>query len=391
MKTHGTIYSQRLATRRAFWLAGFLLAAILLSACQSKRPVKIGITTELTGRNATLGVQGRNGALLAMDGINDTGGVGGRPLEALVMDDAGDADRVAQANQAQVRAGALALFGYMTSLEAVAARDFISENDIVLFSPTASSPDFSGQKDNFFRLIPVNTYQAIPLAVYAYQTLGLRRAALLHDHDNTAFAHPLSETFRQVFLDLGGEVIADIHFSSSSNPDFAAVVTELRHFDPEGVLIVASSVDTALIAQEMSQQNWSPQLLTANWAYTADLLHNGGKAIEGILIASHHDNNCQTPAYLKFKAAFEQKYGEPPTFAAVLAYESMHVLADALEATGGSAEGLPAALAARGEVKGLCDTIYLDEYGDAWRSLFLITIEDGQFGLVATIPAQPPQ
>ena len=67
-----------------------VLAVSLLcsSLAQAAEPVKIGITTILSGPTADRGQQEQYGAQLALNWINQAGGVLGRPVEALYADNA---------------------------------------------------------------------------------------------------------------------------------------------------------------------------------------------------------------------------------------------------------------------------------------------------------------
>jgi branched-chain amino acid transport system substrate-binding protein len=71
--------------RIVFLLAGLLTAA---SAAHAADPVKIGITTILSGPMADRGQSEQYGAQLALDRINASGGVLGRPVEAFYADNA---------------------------------------------------------------------------------------------------------------------------------------------------------------------------------------------------------------------------------------------------------------------------------------------------------------
>src|ERR1700744_734281 len=67
-----------------------VVAASLLcgSFAQAAEPIKIGITTILSGPMADRGQQEQYGAQLALDRINQAGGVLGRPVEAFYADNA---------------------------------------------------------------------------------------------------------------------------------------------------------------------------------------------------------------------------------------------------------------------------------------------------------------
>ncbi len=69
-------------------LALALAAAMSISVAQAAEPIKIGITTILSGPFADRGQSEQYGAQLAMDRINAAGGVLGRRLEAYYADNA---------------------------------------------------------------------------------------------------------------------------------------------------------------------------------------------------------------------------------------------------------------------------------------------------------------
>src|SRR5271170_8390189 len=77
--------AKELKMKRISVLAVGLLCS---SLAQAAEPVKIGITTILSGPMADRGQQEQYGAQLALDHINQNGGVLGRPVEAFYADNA---------------------------------------------------------------------------------------------------------------------------------------------------------------------------------------------------------------------------------------------------------------------------------------------------------------
>lgn len=372
------------------YLVLLVCCALLLPGCQPASPIRIGFVAELSGRNAVLGVQGRNGAQLAVDEINARGGVAGRQLELMVRDDLGNTDELLNADRELIDSQVVALTGHMTSREAIAAIDLIQEQGVPLFSATTSTPALTGKRDLFFRLIPTNQSQSHPLAEYLYHQLNLRRAAVIFESDNAAFTETYANGFSQSFGKLGGQISIQTSYSTSENPNFAQIANDLRSAGPADVLlIVASSIETALLAQQVRLQDWPVQLATSDWAYTDDLLRNGGRAVEGILITSHFNSDCQAPDFLAFKSSYEAKFGEKPAFVAVFSYETIQVLARTLETTGGLRQGLADALLKTGPIAGLCDQIVMDEFGDAQRSLYLMTVRSGVYEMLTTYLPNP--
>ena len=115
------------------------------------------------------------------------------------------------------------------------------------------------------------------------------------------------------------------------------------------------------------------------------VIHDGGKAVDGILTVVPHDESNQTPAYLDFEARYVERFGQKPTFAAGYGYEAVMVLAEALEKTEGTATGLRAALLETNNFIGVNGRISFDPYGDVIRTLYLITVQNGQFQTIATL------
>ena len=373
--------------RRTVHLGAMILIGILftsaLASCGGREPILIGFSAGLTGRTAALGVDGRDGALLAVETINAEGGIQGSPIELLAQDDLATAEGSIAADKELVDAGVVAIIGHMTSETMMSAWPSLKDTGIIYLSPTVSTPALQGIDDNFFRLIPVNSSHAGQLALYATDELGVKRVAVFYDLDNQAFTETYLEGFAAQF-EKSGQIVARYGFSSSTHPDFFSMLQEVSQQNPDAIFIIASAVDTALIAQQANLLNIDAQLLASNWSLTDDLIQNGGKTVEGILTVVAHDENNQSPTYLDFKSRFEERFGRRPTFAAGYGYEAVLVLASALERTGNQVDELADALLETRDFPGIHGRISLDAYGDVHRTLYLISVQDGAFVTLRT-------
>lgn len=362
---------------------------LLLAGCQPAPTLKIGFVAELSGRNAVLGVEGRNGAQMAVDEINARGGIAGKQIELLVRDDQGKEDELLAADRELIDSQVVALTGHMTSWESIAALELVQEQGVPLFSATSSTSALTGKSDLFFRMIPTNQSQSELLAEILYKQYNLCRAAVIYETDNAAFTQTYAEGFSQYFRTLGGEISIQTGYSSAASPDFAQLVRDLRSAGPaDALLVVASSMETAMLAQQARMQDWPVQIATSNWAYTEDLLRNGGRALEGTLLTTQFNSQCREPAYLDFKDSYAKKFGHPPAFGAVFSYETIQVLARALEVTGGLRQGLAETLVKTGPIEGLCGPIEMDQFGDVQRNLYLMTVHSGVYEVLAAYPSK---
>ena len=371
-------------------LIGLVLLALcggMLSGCLKKEPIRIGFVGELTGRQAELSVQGRNGALLALERINATGGVAGRPLELVIRDDMGTEAGAQQADRDLISSGVVVIIGHSTSSQTLAGLTVTEPAGILMFSGTTSTADLSGREDHFYRMIQTLLDRAKGMAHHIYQKRGITRVAAIYDVDNSAYTRSYLQTFKAEYLALGGQV-EEAAFSSAGQKDFGPLLTALRDGRVDGLMLISSDIDAAMIAQRTRVLGWTVPLFGSAWAQTEMLLNNGGQAIEGMELEQTFPINSQAPAFLEFKQRYLARFGNPPSFGAALNYEAVQVLAAALNNTGGRKEGLEPALTGIRDFPGLVDKISLDRFGDAVRPHYMTVIRDGKFaGLDAIQPA----
>ncbi len=356
---------------------GIVISAILMSL--EKPSIRVGFVAQLTGKQAELGVQERNGVLLAIEEINARNGIDGRKIELLVRDDRGVPEAAQSVDQELIDAGVVAIIGHATSGQTTAGFKVTNPAKMILLSPTTSTPELSGQDDYFFRVYPTFKDSAQAFAEYAYKTTGVRRLAVIYDTDNAAYAQTYSKVFSTRFVAQSGVIAGELLFSSAAQPDFQALLEILRHRDADALLIVASDIDTALIAQRVRIMGWDIPLLTSAWAQTETLINNGGSAVDGLLLEQSYALNSQAPRFSTFKSNFNARFGQSPSFGAAFGYEAAMVLAFALKNTRGRADGLKNALLEVQDFKGLVDNFSLDRFGDVKRPFYLTVIKDSKF------------
>ncbi len=352
------------------------------------KPVRIGYAGQLTGPQADLGVQGRNGAQLAVESINAQGGIEGRLFELMPVDDLGTPEGAVRAVRELAELKAAAIVGFMTSNQSLAALPVAEELGIVIMSPTTSSSKLSGKKDFFFRVQPAVTSPAYALATYARRNLGLDSVSAVYDRDNKSYTESFLQAFRERYEQLGGHMPVAEAFSAKNINNYPRLLYEVMRSDPQGLLIIASAYDTAIIAQTYQRGDWSAPLFFSTWSYTEKLLHMGGHAVDGAYIMCDFNPQNNDPAYVDFHARFEKRFGMQPGFAAAQAYDAVMILAQALKRAGMSPMKLPEALTGIKDFSGVNGEISLDAYGDVVRKSFLVTVRQGRFVLHTPINEQ---
>jgi len=366
------------AQRTSHWRQLLLVAACVLAtaSCGPPEPVRIGFLGGLSGRVADLGIGGRNGAILAVEQRNQRGGINGRPIELIAEDDQQDAEIATKALARLLARPVEVIIGPMTSAMAMVVVPQIDTTTVPLISPTVTTNALTGIDDQFFRVVAPTARHVFKSAEYHYRELGLRRVVLVCDLRNKAYADSWAGDFRRAFVALGGTVVGEIGFTAEDA--LSTVATRSLASRPDGALIIANSVDTGLLVQQIRLRDRQVRIATAEWAATERLIELGGQAVEGVIVAQYVDRQNRNPSYLAFRDAYRQRFAHEPGFAGLTAFDATNVALDAL-ASRQKHQTLKQALLAHGEFVGAQSPIRFDANGDTERDTFLSRIHNGEF------------
>jgi len=352
-----------------------------LACSQEETPIRIGFAGCLSGKLSDLGTDGRDGVLLAVEEANAAGGVQGRPVELLIKDDAHDQKTALACDQELVDAGVVAVIGHMTSSMTMAARPLLEKNGVFMISPTASSDKLTGIDDNFFRVTGPALTQAEHLADYAGKHKGYRTVAVIYDLANKAYTESLFYGFKQQYRNLNGRIDPVVTFSSKENPSYGALIDRALQSGPDCIFLLAGSVDTAMMCQQLAKKEVTIPVISSAWAKTVELIQNGGRSVEGVVFSQSYNPENQTAAFTAFVKRFEARFGRKPDFGAAFAHEAARVLITALGRTADAGEIKKEILAIR-IFDGLQSPIQFDEFGDTRRKRFLYSVQNGDYHLM---------
>lgn len=342
-------------------------------------PLLLGFVGGLTGRSSDLGLQGRNGATLAVEEINDQGGINGRPLELITRDDKQDPQIARKVARELCDKGVVAIIGHMTSTMAEAALPLTNENKMLMISPTVSTPKLSGIDDYFFRVVNANVYITNFQAAYAFEKLKLRRMAAIYDLGNRAYTEKYTNNFKAKFEGLGGKFVSVNTFTTGPDINFNNLVHRINDQAPDGLLISAGAIDTAMICQHVRMAGIKIPIMICGWSQTPDLLHHGGPAVEGVIGAMYLNFFSTAPSFLAFKEKFQRRFGkDKPTFAVIFSYEAVMMVKEAL-LKNPDPKQLKQTILKQKIFQGVQGPFEIDRYGDTWRKFNIITISQKRF------------
>jgi len=346
-------------------IASALTIVASFFACSEKPPVIIGFAASLSGKDYMMGVEGRNAAELFIKKINAAGGVAGRSLELAVRDLKSDDANVAPVTRELIDSGASLIVGYYTSAAAIAALTASESSGVPLISPAATSGTLTGKLDTFFRTIMSSDDDIHHLAA-DMKSRGFKRVLFLAASWNKPYVDTYAFPLRQYV-----EVVADIRFDTIDSIDFEAIrlLKENPQQRYDAVCIVASSLDSGTIAQELSVRGLSAPLYISGWAGNDDLMVYGGSSVEGTVFV--HQTDPSNPGIVEMAEQYRDVFKVDPSFSAIQTWDAMLLAYAAIEKARGVSGAIGGALRSIRSFEGLAGPITLDEYGDAQRTIYL--------------------
>jgi branched-chain amino acid transport system substrate-binding protein len=117
------------------------IAAALLGAAARADDIVLGQSVPLSGTNADIGRDMRDGALAVFTKINAAGGMAGRKIQLVSLDNANNRARALDNTKQLIETSkAVALFGYNSATVSLDALPLIKQNNMALFAPFTGSP-----------------------------------------------------------------------------------------------------------------------------------------------------------------------------------------------------------------------------------------------------------
>lgn len=344
------------------------------------RPMTIGFSANLTGRNSEIGIAGRNGAELAIEEINTQGGIKGRKLKMKVVDDNYSEKQAKIVDSQLLSEGIFAIIGHLTSNTGLAVQDNYVSGKFLYLSPLVSTDTLSGKDDFFFRVISSNQKQGELIADYALNTDKISKFAIIYEDANSAYTEQLVNFSEALIVANGGTLTKKVSFRSDNTKDLKKTAADVLASNPQGVLIVASGIDVAVLSQNLKSVNPDIKLYTGPYATTPDLLTVGGKAVEGLVAVTIYSQEDFDGPLKSFTERYVNHFHKQPDFSAANAYISVKVMAKALMVTDSfTPSSLKEALLSITDYDGLKGEFGFDRFGDVSRSYCLIKVTDGHF------------
>jgi branched-chain amino acid transport system substrate-binding protein len=192
-------------------------------AAPTKGELKLGVALPLSGQAAADGQPTLKGAQLAADQANAKGGIGGYSIKVVPLDHAVNGKYNEQQGAADMNTfiadpKVIGIVGPYNSAVAKVQIPLGNSAGLLQCSPantneTLTKPEFGAldlrktnpDKINYIRVAATDDIQGPAMAVYDYNTLGLKKILIVDDV--TTFGKGVADNFEKKFKELGGTVV----------------------------------------------------------------------------------------------------------------------------------------------------------------------------------------
>ncbi len=326
--------------------ARHLLVAALLGAAafaaQAADKVKIGFISTLSGPNAAIGGDIRDGFNLAVK-LNG-GKLGGLAADVIVADDQLNPDTGKQhADRLVKRDRVDFVTGTVFSNVVLAIAPQITDSKTFFIGPNAGPAQYTGAQCNPFFFVSSWPSEAYSEAAGQYVTeRGFKSVIFLAP--NYQGGKDAANGFKRYYK---GK-LADEMYTKLGQLDYAAELAQIRAAKPEALYVflpggMGINFIKQFVASGMSKDI---QLVVPLWGSDQDIIRAVGDPMLGLFSLGHWTIDLDNAANRKFVAAFEKEYKRLPTGYAASGYDTALLLDAAIRRVKGNLDNKEALRAA---------------------------------------------
>src|SRR5215213_8339492 len=340
--------------------------------------VRIGSASPLTGPQAHIGIDIRNGVQLAIEDANAAGiEIGGRKikLDLVPEDDEANPTKASTVAQKLVDAKVVAVIGHFNSGASIPASKVYSDAGIPQISPSSTNPKYTQQGfKTTFRVVANDDQQGPTIGRYAVENLKAKKIAVIDD--STAYGQGLADTFEKTGKSLGAQIVAREH-TTDKDTDFKAILTKIKGRGPDLIMFGGIDPQAGPMVKQMSELGIKAKYIGGDGMQTPNFVKLAGPASEGVMASMPGLPKEKMPGGAAFLQKYKTKFNSDVELFAPMGYDAVMVFVDAMKRAGSSdpAKFLPEV--SKTNYQGVIGPIAFDEKGDLRNGPITIYIVKG--------------
>jgi branched-chain amino acid transport system substrate-binding protein len=375
-----------------------LMVALILTACGKETPpapkaapkavtVKIGSASPLTGPQAHIGVDIRNGAQLAIDDLNAAGiEIGGNKVrfELVAEDDEANPTKATTVAQKLVDAKVAAVVGHFNSGASIPASKIYSDAGVPQISPSSTNPKYTQQGfKTTFRVVAHDDQQGPTLGRFATEKLKAKSIAVIDD--STAYGQGLADAFAATVKAAGAQIVAREH-TTDKDTDFTAILTKIKGRKPDLIMFGGIDPQAGPMVRQMHALGIKAQYLAGDGIQTPNFIKLAGDDAGGVMASMPGLPKEQMPGGKDFMSKYKAKFNVEVELFAPMAYDAVMVFADAMKRAGSTEPAKFLPQLGKADYKGVIGPIAFDDKGDLRNGpITIYVVKGGKWEALETV------
>ncbi|MCX7883149.1 MAG: ABC transporter substrate-binding protein [Brevinematales bacterium] len=352
---------------RGCFSAFLLVVFCVVVGCS--RPMRIMVVGDFSGSTSALHVEGREGILWAIGDLSSVHKITYRIVNIHAMDEEQLKEQIRQYHPD-------ILLGPFDSATAMKVIPLANALEMPVICPTVSSSLWSRQRDFMTRLVPENL-QEIRSILYLMAEDAVTRPVLVYAEANEPYARAWVEEFTN-FWQKRGQRYRVVSYHSSVKDALEAIVEEVVGWRPQALLLVTGGDEGGMIVQRVKGRWPGLSVYVSGWTMDRHFLRWSGKYGEGTKAIQHFVVSHTNALYRHLYDRFVSHYHQEPSFGFVYGYESVLLAVDLYKKSRGHLRKKWFSLFPL-TFEGLQSSVYLDQYGDATRTLHIMMVVSNQW------------
>jgi branched-chain amino acid transport system substrate-binding protein len=340
--------------------------------------VRIGSASPLTGPQAHIGIDIRNGVQLGVDDANAAGvEIGGKKVrfELIAEDDEANPTKATTVAQKLVDSKVVAVVGHFNSGASIPASKIYSDAGIPQISPGSTNPKYTQQGfKTTFRVVAHDDQQGPTLGRFAIDNLKAKTVAVVDD--STAYGQGLADAFEKTVKQGGVKIVAHEH-TTDKDTDFKAILTKIKGRNPDLIMFGGIDPQAGPMVKQMGELGIKAKFIGGDGMQTPNFIKLGGPAAEGAMASIPGLPKEKMPGGAQFLQKFKAKFNQDVELFAPMGYDAVMVFVDAMKRAGSTdpAKFLPEL--AKTNYQGVIGPIAFDEKGDIRNGPITIYVVKG--------------
>ena len=299
-----------------------LSAVIALPAFADGHKAKVGMITTLSGGGSGLGIDVRDGFLLALKGNNN--------IEVVIEDDQRKPDIAVQLADKMIQSEKVdILTGIIWSNLAMAVVPAAVNQGKIYLSPNAGPSALAGAgcHENYFNVAWQNDNLHEAAGGYA-NSEGYKNSFIMAPN-YPAGKDALTGYKRFYEGELAGEI-----YTKLGQKDYAAEIAQIRASGADSVFFFLPGGMGIGFMKQFAQSGIDLPVVGPAFSFDQGILQAVGAAAMGVKNTSQWSKDLTNDANVKFVADFQAEYGGLPSLYASQGYDTANLLASALDSAG---------------------------------------------------------